>query len=363
MMTRQVYLQDVCLDAGTQIRTALDEQVIADYAHAMAQGTEFPPVVLFQDGSINRLADGFHRCAARARAGFSTIFAHIYDGTQREALWFALGANKANGQRLSQKDVRHAIELALTAWPDHSTKAIAEQIGCSQPYVASIKSALLHISTDLPPRVVGEDGRTYPASRVTRYKAETREQIAALVKAGESSMAICNQLHVRSALVADVRRELGVAKVEMTREAIDARRAQMKEMAESGHTSRQIAAAVSIGEEAVRKTLSRMGVPVLGDHVTRGLHHHDSNRIVTRMVMDAENLMEGEGLIDFADLDPTQIASWLKSLRRARESLSAFIRRLTEETSHGQAAKPATVEDPSGSHQPDARPDSTRGAA
>ena len=39
---------------------------------------------------------------------------------QSDALWFALGANKTQGQRLSPADKKHAILLALKAWPDKS---------------------------------------------------------------------------------------------------------------------------------------------------------------------------------------------------------------------------------------------------
>jgi len=323
--------------------------------------------VIFRDADgRHHLADGWHRFKAHAQLGHQTLLADVREGTQTDALWFALGANRAHGQRLSQRDVRHAIELALGAWPDQSTKIIAEQIGCSQPYVASIKGALLQLSADFASRVTGKDGRTYKPNRPTTYKAETRTEIAALVKAGEPSMVICNKLGVRAALVADVRRELGVRQADMTRGAIEGRREEMRRLATEGHSSRQIAATVGIREETVRRTLGRMGVQVIADTVTRGLHKHDPRRIVTRIVMDAENLTEGVDLIDFTALDHADITDALASLKKSRDRLSAFIRRLMQEQQHGQAAAnggAASVEDPAGPVRADRDPAGPRHAA
>lgn len=46
----RIRLEHIAFDAGTQIREAISEQVVTDYAERMADGVEFPPVVLFADG-------------------------------------------------------------------------------------------------------------------------------------------------------------------------------------------------------------------------------------------------------------------------------------------------------------------------
>ena len=38
------------LNLESQVRAAIDESVISDYAERMAEGVAFPPVVVFEDG-------------------------------------------------------------------------------------------------------------------------------------------------------------------------------------------------------------------------------------------------------------------------------------------------------------------------
>lgn len=134
---KSIRLADIVVDAGTQVRVAISEDVVSDYAEQMGNGIEFPAVVLFHDGNHYYLGDGFHRVMAARRAGWIDIGAEVRQGTQQDALWFALGANRENGQRLTAADKRHAIALALAAWPDRSMHQIADQIGCTlQPQQA-----------------------------------------------------------------------------------------------------------------------------------------------------------------------------------------------------------------------------------
>jgi len=115
-----------------------------------------------------------------------------------------------------------------------------------------------------------------------------------------------------------------------SRAAVQARVAQMRALAESGATSRQIAAAVGLGVEATRARLRREGIEVRADQVVKGQHRHDANRIVEQMVMDLEHLVEDIGLIEFAALDEARVPAWRESLRACRKALAAFERRLEE---------------------------------
>lgn len=337
---KTLLLADIRIDAGTQVRASIDQQVVADYAEAMTTGAVFPPIVVFHDGSDYHLADGFHRVMAATRLVFRDIAADVRPGTKQDALWFALGANRANGQRLTERDVRHAIEIALITWPDRSGKQLSEQIGCSQRYVATVRDQV-RATANLPDRVTGKDGKTYPARRPKEVVAvdPKREAIAVLVREGKSSQDICSALQTRSETVANVRRELGVGKVDTSRDAVKRRRERMREMAAEGYTSRQIAAELELSDTGCRVIMRDEGIDVPADKATKGSHRHDSNRIVERMVMDAENLTEGANLIEFADLDRERLAEWLRSLAQSRDKLGAFIRRLTKEQQrNGEAA-------------------------
>ena len=54
---------------GTQVRVALSETVIREYAEAIEQGDEFPPIEVYYDETAYWLADGFHRLQAAKQAG------------------------------------------------------------------------------------------------------------------------------------------------------------------------------------------------------------------------------------------------------------------------------------------------------
>ena len=63
---------------------------------------------------------------------------------------------------LADGDKKHAILLALKTWPDRSQREIAEQIGCSQPWVCDIKKQVIG-AYQLPDHVTGKDGKGFPA--------------------------------------------------------------------------------------------------------------------------------------------------------------------------------------------------------
>jgi len=338
----RIRLEHIAFDAGTQIREAISEQVVTDYAERMADGVEFPPVVLFADGCcrtdgsvIYYLADGFHRVQASARNQFVDIPAEIHAGTKDDALWFALGANKANGHQMTANDKRHAVNMAIRVWPERSSAVIAEQVGCSKAWVATIKS-VVSTALHLPERVVGVDGKSYAAS--PKARATARERAREMLAGGASAEAVQKETGVGKEMVSELRRSLGLS-MDKTKAGVQQRREAMRRMAGDGYTSRQIAAALGLSEEGCRAALRDHGIAVPADAAVRGTQRHDSTRIVEHIVMDAENLTADVHLIDFSALDRAQIADWLDSLTQSRVKLGAFIKRLTQEQKqHGEAA-------------------------
>jgi hypothetical protein len=333
-----IQLGVIVFDAGTQVREAINEDVVTSYAECMERGDQFPPVVLFHDGNAYYLGDGFHRALAAKRNGRAGISADVRGGTKTDALWFALGANKTNGQLLTQADKKHAIVLALKHWPDKSAKVIAEQVGATAKYVGDIRDRVMD-SLNLPERVTGKDGKSYPANypQAQAAKDAKRAEIAQCLQAGKTSRDIVKSLRVQPELVAEVRRQLG-AVVDKSRESVAQRRKDIRDMAECGCTSRQIAASLGIHQDTVGAIARKEGVVIHADRVVGATRHHDANRIVGQMVMDAENLTADVGLIDFPALDPAQLGAWIASLTQSRQSLNSFIRRLARERrNHGQA--------------------------
>lgn len=334
-MTQRIKLDAIAFDAGTQIRAAIDQQVVSDYAEAMTSGATFPPIVLFHDGNKHYLADGFHRFMAAQRLSFREMDADVRAGTKEDAIWFALGANTTNGLRMSEADKTHAVKVALSHWPDRSATQIAHQIGCSVTYVLRLRSDEPGYKPELG-RVTGSDGVSYPASREARVSA--RQRAEQLLREGKSVAEVRVEVGIGRDTAQQIRREID-GSLDKTKAGVLQRREQMREMAESGHTSRQIASALGVGEEVLRRTLRAEGIDVHADRAVGRIHKHDANRIVDRIVMDAENLTEGVNLIEFEDLDRERLAEWLGSLSASRDKLSSFIRRLMKEKEkHGEAA-------------------------
>ncbi len=60
-------LESIRIDGNTQSRVELDQAVVAEYAEAMAEGAQFPPLIVFFDGVHRWLGDGFHRLGPHAQ--------------------------------------------------------------------------------------------------------------------------------------------------------------------------------------------------------------------------------------------------------------------------------------------------------
>jgi hypothetical protein len=141
---REIILRRVRTDGGTQARVSLDEKTVKDYAEAMEAGAVFPPGVVFYDGRDFWLADGFHRLAAAARAGLASFRFEVRQGTRRDAVLYAVGANARHGLRRTDADKRRAVETLLRdeewgRWSDHE---IARRSGLSKSFIAKMRRRL-----------------------------------------------------------------------------------------------------------------------------------------------------------------------------------------------------------------------------
>lgn len=134
-------ITDIRIDGGTQPRAKLDEPTVADYAAALADGASLPPVIVFHDGSEYWLADGFHRYHAHRRVGRDEIAADVHNGTRRDAVLFAVGANDTHGLRRSNEDKRRAVQtlLADAEWAQWSDREIARRCAVGHQLVAAVR--------------------------------------------------------------------------------------------------------------------------------------------------------------------------------------------------------------------------------
>jgi ParB-like nuclease domain len=125
MSARSIPLADVVDDTAAQMRVAgINPGIVDEYARAMQEGAAFPAIIAFYDGDAYHVADGFHRVAAARQAKLEEILAEVRDGSARDAVLAAAGANATHGIRRTNADKRHAIERLLAdpewgRWSDH----------------------------------------------------------------------------------------------------------------------------------------------------------------------------------------------------------------------------------------------------
>jgi hypothetical protein len=125
LLTADVWVRtdDLSRHPESQIRAERDARLVAEYAEAMLEGAQFPPVVIFQDpDGWKYLADGHNRVDAAALAALkdprrnAEVLADVKPGTFEDALRWAMRANRLHGKRMTDADHKRAIEMAI----DHS---------------------------------------------------------------------------------------------------------------------------------------------------------------------------------------------------------------------------------------------------
>jgi len=125
---QSVSLSDISLDPDLQPRESIKEAIVDEYAEAMTEGETFPPVVVFNDGKKNWLADGYNRYKASQKAGLEKINAEFRTGTWQDALKYALSANITHGLRRSQADRKRSVLIALQEFGELSDREIGRLV-------------------------------------------------------------------------------------------------------------------------------------------------------------------------------------------------------------------------------------------
>src|SRR3954454_10313006 len=139
-------------DGGTQIRACETFHAkVAEYATAMGEGAEFPPLTVFWDGTDYWLADGFHRMRAHERAWREGISCEVIEGSRRDAVLYAVGANAEQGIRRSERDKRNAVETLLKdeEWIANVFRWIARQAAVSDWLVRKVYEDLSACCTQI----------------------------------------------------------------------------------------------------------------------------------------------------------------------------------------------------------------------
>jgi DNA repair exonuclease SbcCD ATPase subunit len=148
---KKLNLDAIRIDGDTQPREELDQEMVAEYAELMRDGTKFPPIKVYFDGSNYWLVDGFHRYFATKSNGFVSIETEIEEGTQREAQLQSMTANSSQrGKPATARDKRRSVIRMLQdkEWKEWSNVKIAEWIGVSSMTVGRLKIAMTEKKPD-----------------------------------------------------------------------------------------------------------------------------------------------------------------------------------------------------------------------
>lgn len=180
-MNERIEISRIRTDGGCQPRSTMLFDVVEDYANDMARGTEFPPVVVFYDGTDYWLADGYHRRQAAEVLGLVDIAADVRQGTRRDAILFSVGANAAHGMRRTNEDKRRSVLVLLNdpEWARWSDREISRQCGVDNAFVSKIRPKPVSVDgqqIEEQPRLVSRNGTTYPmdTARIGRPEPDWR---------------------------------------------------------------------------------------------------------------------------------------------------------------------------------------------
>lgn len=162
--TKTLPLDVIRIDGGTQSRTAINTELVDDYAQKMADGVEFPAGVAYFDGKEYWLADGFHRYHALKKAKKVSFACQVANGTVRDAILYSFGANGTHGMPMSQADKRHIVTTMLKdhEWGQWSDREIARRCHVSHPTVARIRAELAPEAK--PRKAVNQKGKEFTVS-------------------------------------------------------------------------------------------------------------------------------------------------------------------------------------------------------
>lgn len=142
-MDNALAISNIRLDGGTQMRAGISDETVKMYAEHLTDGSEFPPVIVFYDGSDYWLADGFHRVSAYGMAGIDVVPADIRSGDKMDAVRFALKANATNGRPRTSDDMRRGYQVICLndLCKASDTKSVQQLLGCSSRWAQELTRA------------------------------------------------------------------------------------------------------------------------------------------------------------------------------------------------------------------------------
>lgn len=236
------------IDGGTQARTKIHEEMVAQYAENMRDGDEFPPAVAFFDGKEYWLADGFHRYHAHKTNKKSSMVCNIVNGTVRDAILYSYSANGKHGLPLSNDDKRRIVKEIFDdfEWGSFSDREIAKICNVSNTFVSKIRDSLgidniykkpktVNVDTSKPEKSTKEPEQAEENPPVHDEKQETIEFLVAENEKLSDQLATqgATNPELAAQTIADLREEIKLLSIELksvkiSRDQFQSENAQLK---------------------------------------------------------------------------------------------------------------------------------------
>ena len=143
-MNKVMNIGALVMDERLQSRTEINEGTVSEYAEAILDGADFPPVLVYFDGISYYLTDGYHRLLAHKRAEKVSILCSVVQGTLRDAVFHSTGVNTDHGMRRTYADKRKAVMTLLDdfEWEGMGNGQIAKHCHVSPTFVSDLRKGV-----------------------------------------------------------------------------------------------------------------------------------------------------------------------------------------------------------------------------
>jgi hypothetical protein len=122
------------------------------------------------------VVDGFCRVLSAQNVGKSKVDAVVTKGTFKDALRAACGANVSHGLRRTIADKRKAAKIAISEFPDETSRALAEMVGVSHTYIQNLRDQDKKIDQIIDQAAAGDVPDLVPQPKL-KQKTKSVEEI------------------------------------------------------------------------------------------------------------------------------------------------------------------------------------------
>lgn len=327
--------------ASLQVMPVLEADIAAALRDSIQRFGVLVPIVMDQHG---RIIDGHnrHRIADELLVDCPAEIRHVDSDAEALELARTLNADRRHLNAEARAQVARSLREK-----GHSLRAIAGALGVDKRTVGrDLDETQVQLGHDAPvdnesvedDRAFGQDGKSRPSKRHVWTDDEIADVLSRLAN-DETQATIAVSYGVGQSAISELLKRLREKSpidehvmTGNTREAVRNRERRFLELAQSGHTSEQIAKDIGLSRKSIWDIAKRLGVEVAADAVVGRSRRIDSNRVVESTVMDLDALAMSVDLVNFDDLDASELEGWVTSLNHSLRQVNRFHKRLKEMT-------------------------------